>query len=353
MGWHVEGGATGAGEGREQRAAQKQTLSEVPPLLKWKCYFGRQCGNCGGYNHRCEGCPDPCFACGLDHSYLYCPSVAARDRAAKNRAQWYGGRPRKEPLAGKKVRDGKEWRRQSWDPEFDPPTPGKSKRTKYKKGEDICFDGVTLRSLLQAEKEDLCNEMTSCHYLSKPGTCNACGKEPVYTDGRWECPCREIRHTVFKDSVFCAGEGNERVRLDIHEAASFVWCFAHEVNYTTTAAITGIPVRTVKAWLARFREKVRVNEKAYQDDIRFTSEGSRNGFCHVQGDATRVKKSHRRDQDNAIQSTDHCSALVLKQQNSLKAVVVAVPTQSVSVGADGKPGAVPPERDELVYTMVV
>ena len=66
-----------------------------------------------------------------------------------------------------------------------------------------------------------------------------------------------------------------------------------------------------------------------------------------------MKKAHRRDVNNAIRSTTHASAVVFAQQNSLKAVVRAVPVNNVRVGADGKPGAPPPEKAEFVYDMAV
>ena len=180
---------------------------------------------------------------------------------------------------------------------FDPPSPGKREHDKAKEAENQYFQGVSLRSLFQATRQDLCNDMAAWQYLTKPDACSKCCKEPVYNDGRWECSCRSFRHTVFKDSVFCSGEKDTeddkvRVRLDVYEAASFVWCFAHEVNPFTTAAITGIALRTVQMWLATFRDMVRVKETAHQDCIQFTSEGCTNGFCHVQGDATRIRKSH-------------------------------------------------------------
>ena len=311
------------------------------------------------FGHRAESCPDPCFACGGDHSYLFCSSLEARDRAAKNRAQWHGGRQRKVPLSGAKVREGTEWEPKSWDPKFDPPSPGKREYEQVKADYKQSFQGVSLRSLFQASRLDLCNDLAAWHYLVKPGACSICSKEPVYNDGRWMCSgsCRAIRHSVFKDSVFCSGEkevedDNLRVKLDVYEAASFIWCFAHEVDPFATAAITGIAIRTVKKWVAIFRDMVRVKEKVHQECISFTSEGCANGFCHVQGVATRIRKSHRRDQNNAIRSTTHCSAL-FKQQNSLKAVVRPVPQETVAVGSDGKPGAPPPERDELVYDMAL
>ena len=54
-----------------------------------------------------------------------------------------------------------------------------------------------------------------------------------------------------------------------------------------------------------------------------------------------------------ILTTEHASALVFIQQNSLKAVVAALPTCEVQVGSDGKPGAPPPETDEAVYESLV
>ena len=131
------------------------------------------------------------------------------------------------------------------------------------------------------------------------------------------------------------------------------WCFALGLDAPLTAALTSIPLRSVFAWTATFRELVRVKEKAHQEAIKFSSEGCASGFCHLQEDATRIKKSHYRDEHHYIRSTDHSSAVVLLQQNSLKAVVRPMAKVSVAVGSDGKPGAPPPEKGAFIYDVVL
>ena len=324
---------------------------------------GRVCGNCGATGHRADGCPEMCFACGEDHCYLYCTSLKARDRAAKNRAQWMGGRARKEPLVGDKTRQGKEWLRQPWDPVFDPPSAAKQQRLKESSAQ--CFDFISLASLMKQDTDTLSDNMVEWTYLQKPGPCSKCGKDVHYEDrdgktGRWVCTrsCRAIYHSAFQGSVFeechVAGEEKDttRISLDLYDAAGVGWCFAHDVDTTLACKLTGVPQRTVQKWYSGLRQMIKTREQAYQNTLVFSSEGCENGYCHLQGDATRIKKSHHRDARNAITSTDHCSACVLLQQNSLKAVVRAMPKATVAVGTDGKPGAPPPEKDAFVYRMV-
>ena len=304
------------------------------------------CGNCGVQGHRCDGCPDTCFACSGDHCYLDCPTPAAQVRARQNRAVWRGdGNPR-QPFTSKKTRKGSIWVKQPYDPDDGDLTPDKAARLEAR-----FRNWTSLATLYEMSDSELAEELASHSFLRKPELCEACGTEPScgICSGypKWLCArnCRKIRCSVFKNS-FC---GMTRTRLTIKEWGGLVWCWAHDMPSSICALITGVSLSTVKQFYFKIRQRVRDMERAYQSTIVFSSEGLSEGYCHLQGDATRVKKSHKRAADGKILETTHAGAIVFLQRNSLKVVVRPMDAVEVAVGTDGKPGAVPPEKDEFVF----
>ena len=331
--------------GPSKRTVSAPVIPEIPDIPGVVL-----CGNCKLPGHRCEGCPDVCFACGEDHCYLDCPSAAARVRARQNRATWRGGVSGQKESADKKTRKGSNWVRQPYDPGNGEPTPEKKARMEAKQSGFRSW--VSLLSLLTMDDAELGEYLASVKFLLKPGFCPDCETDPFcQKDGsrlNWTCSrhCRKVRCNVFKDCYLV----KERTRLSIKEFAALVWCWVHEVSTKDCALVTGLAHSSVKPHYAKIRELVSDKQRASQAITVFSSDGLVEGYCHLQADATRVKKKHTRDADGRILETTHCGAVVITQRGSLKAVVYPMEPVDVKVGSDGKPGAVPPETDAFIHS---
>lgn len=123
-----------------------------------------------------EGCPEPCFACKGDHSYLHCQTKEAEVRTRQQRATWHGGSKLSIATAVHTPgRKGTSWKRQPYDPQFDPPTPRKEARLKSKLAATRTADSLVF--LLQKSDEVLADTLHGLNLLSKPGPCVKCGEE--------------------------------------------------------------------------------------------------------------------------------------------------------------------------------
>ena len=311
---------------------------------------GRACGNCGVPGHRAERCPELCFACGEDHTYLECPTATARVRAAQQRARWRGGKGKWKAPLSKRSRKGTEWQKQTWDPTNDDPTPRKAAQA-HRPSERT---EISLASLFEKSEEELAEYLASLGLLHRPH-CNMCDQDAKVTQcGRsrpmWTCSrdCRCIRQSVFVDNIL----GLQKVRMTLKEYASVLWCWCHNFSSEHCACITGRARSSVQSWYASLRSLVGGKERERQQGIIFSSEGKKHGFAHVQGDATRIRKKHERDSKKNITRTWHASVMGLLQRESLDVVVVPQPPVCVAVGQDGKPGAPPPEKEDKVYELL-
>ena len=128
--------------------------------------------------------------------------------------------------------------------------------------------------------------------------CVACNKPAQQWQNdkqRWFCGshCKKLTVDAWEGTLF--REERQFVRLTLHDAAGLLWCFAHALMPKLTNKLTGVACSTVQQWFAIFRDRVANKEQQYQQDIVFSSQASPNGFCHLQGDATRVKKRYSAD----------------------------------------------------------
>ena len=251
------------------------------------------------------------------------------------------------------MRKGSSWQAQPWDPSTaGEETPSKKARREAGDRESERTE-VSLKDIFCMDKCKLAHNLADKDYLERPQPCTACKADATaHMENNkmvWMCrsSCKEIRCSVYANNPY----SKQRIHLDIHEYGAIHWCWSHNFTSEDATLLTGIALSTVKDWYSLIREQVKKREKQHQEKIVFSSKDLVCGVCELEGDASRMKKKHVWDQNGQVTSTWHAPVLGFLQRNSTKFVGVNMEAVEVKAGSDGKPGALPPEKDKVVYDL--